>query len=158
MPRPKGNGAGHGGPATGSGWGGPAKGAGKPAKPFTADSPTRVTVPLAEARAANGDKPSAYATRKAELEARADRYLDLMDEIAMDKEEPSKLRLEAMVHARNQILGTPTAKQQVEIKRPVEEMTEAELASAIELVRAALVGTSEVAGSGSEEASSGKPH
>lgn len=105
-------GPGRGGPARGGGWGGPPKGAGRggPAKPFTADSPTRVTVPLAEARAANGDRPSAYATRKERDEQRAETLRDHLYALATTAER-QETQLSAAVAFLNRVEGLPVARQ-----------------------------------------------
>ena len=137
----------------GAGWGGPAKGAGSgPAKPFTAAD--AVTIP-----GGKGDpvKMDARAEKRARDEARAEALKDHLYQLATTAER-EETQVTAAKHWLDRHEGMPIAKQQVEIKRPVEEMSEAELASAIELVRAALAGTVEVAGGGSLEAASGKPH
>lgn len=139
----------------GKGWGGPAKGAGKgPAKPFTAESPTRQTIP-----GGKGDpvKMDARAEKRARDEVRAEELRDHLYTLAT-KAERQETQLSAAVAFLNRVEGMPVAKQQVEIKRPIEEMTEAELASAIELIRATIAGNAEGAGSGGREAGGGKPH
>lgn len=142
----------------GAGWGGPAKGAGAPVRPpFEPGNPTRVTMTFAEARAMNGDKPSKHAMRKALDEQRAEEMRQLLYDIAT-KGEAEANRLNAATKLLDRIEGMPVAKQQIEVKRPIEEMTEAELASAIDLIRAAVAGSAEGAGGGGGKASGGKPH
>lgn len=97
MPRPKGNGAGHGGPAKGEGWGGPAKGA----------STSRIdSGPVGDAIRALGRDPAHMATK----EAKADLMLERIFLLGLTAER-QETQLAAALGYRNQALGLPVARQ-----------------------------------------------
>ena len=111
MPWPKGtHGAGK-GPAGGAGWGGPATGnsGDRPATPFSADSETRQTIP---GGVGDPDKAAARAARQAELEARADWYLDFYHSVVANEVEPTPNRIAAADKALDRIVGKAVARQE----------------------------------------------
>lgn len=138
MPRtPRNPGAGkppHNGPAKGAGsglpmggsgqsWGGPAKGAGKPAAPFTADSPTRVTW-------ANADPAKALsrAEKAARDERRAEEMRDVLYGLATtaENEMARKSAAEALL---NRLEGMPIARTIAAVIDPAEEEKQRALAA-----------------------------
>ena len=117
--RPKGN---------GMGWGGPPKGAGKPAEPFTADSPTRVTRKGGQwdrtKRAARLDKAAKDAKT-------AERMRKILLRIATKGEsEVNQIRAaEAML---NRIEGMPIARTVTATINDIRDLSDAALAAELE--------------------------
>lgn len=75
-------------------------------------------------------------------------------EVCEDKGAPPQARVAASNAILDRAYGKPA--QELEIKRPLSDLTDSELATAIEFVRSALTGAASGDGSGSKEAGGGK--
>src|SRR5690242_17840535 len=81
--------------------------------------------------------------------------LKTLIEIHENKQQPAAARVVAANSIWDRAYGKPT--QELEIKRPLGDLTDNELAAAIEYLRSAIAGTASGTGSGSKEEGSGKP-
>lgn len=92
------------GPGWGPGWGGPARGAGSgPARPFTADSPTRNT-------GYGNRSPKRIAEKKrltAEQEARTEQMIEMLEDLALDPNTNVMVRIIAADKALDRLVGKP---------------------------------------------------
>jgi hypothetical protein len=110
------------GPGWGPGWGGPANGSGSPARPFTADSPTRNT--------GYGDRsPKRIAERKrliAEQEERKEQMIEMLEGLALDPKTNVMVRIIAADKALDRLVGKPVVRTENQTASPsLEELIRA---------------------------------